>query len=839
MRKYFLLLFVYSFTQITFAQAPKTYSSSQIFQQIKKLDVLGSVLYVAAHPDDENTRLLAFLANGKLYRTGYLSMTRGDGGQNLIGDEQGIELGLIRTQELLAARRIDGAEQFFTRAFDFGFTKSPIETFQFWDHDKILSDVVWVIRKFQPDVIITRFPTTGEGGHGHHTASAILAGEAFEAAADATKFPEQFKYGVKPWQAKRLLWNTFNFGSVNTERPDQFKIDAGGYNSLLGESYGEIAAESRSQHKTQGFGVPSSRGISLEYFKTIKGSAPEKTLMDGVTTNWERLNDASMESAVQKLIADYSFTQPEKSLAALLNIYQALKKMVRRDTNHKGITVGEDTNQGSREDTNQGGPQGYWRDQKLEQVKQIIKECIGLYLEASTKTMFAVQGDSLQVNFVADNRVGGTVSISSVTIQNKKFELNDDLPVDENVSHSFNILIPSSAKISQPYWLVEPMNKGSYNVSDQKLIGKPQNDPESASVNLKINGVEFSYTIPIQYKSNDPVKGEEFEPLFIIPKIEIESDPELALSINNDPVNIKVKTENNGSSADNFSVKTNYSSNVIETKKGNASYFSIKNPAQKNTESIDWSAVQGNDVYDLYKKIISYPHIPNIIYFHKAQSKLVDIDLKITGKKVGYIPGAGDKVPDALRKMGYEVTVLSSKDITANNLKQFDAIITGVRAYNIYEWLNDSYNTLMNYVKDGGVLLVQYNTNNNIGPVKAKIGPYPFTISRNRVTDENAAVSFSDPQNILLNYPNKITQQDFDDWIQERSTYQAENYQSNYKSLFSMHDANEAPSDGSVIYTDYGKGRFVYCSLVMFRELPAGVPGAYRLFANLLAKPEK
>jgi len=820
MRKYFLLLFFSSFIQITFAQAPKTYSSSKIFQQIKKLDVLGSVLYVAAHPDDENTRLLAFLANDKLYRTGYLSMTRGDGGQNLIGDEQGIELGLIRTQELLAARRIDGAEQFFTRAYDFGFTKSPDETFQFWNHDKILSDVVWVIRKFQPDVIITRFPTTGEGGHGHHTASAILAGEAFEAAADPTKFPEQFKYGVKPWQAKRLLWNTFNFGSVNTERPDQFKIDVGGYNSLLGESYGEMAAESRSQHKTQGFGVPSSRGRSLEYFKTIKGSAPEKTLMDGVTTNWERVNDAAMERSVQKLIDDYSFTEPEKSLPALLNIYQSLKKM-----------VGEDTHYDS--------PEAYWRNQKIEQVKQIIKECIGLYMEATTKTMFAVQGDSLPVNFVADNRIGGSVSISSVTIQNKKFELNDDLPIDENVSHSFNVLIPASAKISQPYWLVEPMSKGSYNVSDQNLIGKPQNNPESAIVILKVNGEEMSFTIPIQYKSNDPVKGEEFEPLFIIPKVEIQSDPELALSINNDPVNIKVRTENNSSSADNFSVKTNYSPNVTETKKDNASYFSIKNPGQKNTEVIDWSALQGNAVYDLYKKIISYPHIPNIIYFHKAQSKLVDIDLKISGKKIGYIPGAGDKVPDALMKMGYEVTMLSPKDITPNNLKQFDAVVTGVRAYNIYEWLNASYNTLMNYVKDGGVLLVQYNTNNNIGPVKAKIGPYPFTISRNRVTNEDADVSFTDPQNVLLNYPNKITQKDFQNWIQERSTYQAENFQSNYKSLFSMHDANERSSDGSLIYTDYGKGRFVYCSLVMFRELPAGIPGAYRLFANLLAKPEK
>jgi LmbE family N-acetylglucosaminyl deacetylase len=807
MHKFSLGLLFSLLTQIAFSQTPKTYSSSQIFQQIKKLDVLGSVLYVAAHPDDENTRLLAFLSNDKLYRTGYLSMTRGDGGQNLIGDEQGIELGLIRTQELLAARRIDGAEQFFTRAFDFGFTKSPIETFQFWDEQKILSDVVWVIRKFQPDIIITRFPTTGEGGHGHHTASAILAGEAFEAAADPAKFPEQFKYGVKPWQAKRLLWNTFNFGRVNTERPDQFKIDVGGYNSLLGKSYGEIASESRSQHKTQGFGVPSSRGTQLEYFKTIKGTEPTKTLMDGVTTNWQRLNDPSMENDIQKLISNYSFQHPENSLPQLLNIYQTLKK----------------------------SPEGYWRDQKMEQVKQIIKECIGLYIEATTKTMFAVQGDSLDVNFVADNRVGGTVSITSVTIENKKFDLNDQLPVDENVSHNLSVLIPDDAKISQPYWLVEPMSKASYNVSDQTLIGKPQNDPETAKVNLNINGEEMDFEIPILYKSNDPVKGEEFEPLFIIPKIEIKSNPELALSINNDPIQIKVNTFNNSSSQNNFTIKENFSSNVSETKKGEDSYYSIKNPGQKSAEMIQWSAVQGNNVYDSYKKIIEYPHIPNIIYFHKAESKLIEIDLKTSGKTIGYIAGAGDKVPASLQKMGYHVTMLSEKDITANNLKQFDAIITGVRAYNIHEWLNTAHLTLMNYVKEGGVLLVQYNTNNNIGRVKGNIGPYPFTISRTRVTDENAKVQFTDPQNVLMNYPNKITQKDFENWIQERSTYQAENYEKNYKTLFSMHDANEDPAQGSLIYTDYGKGRFIYSGLVFFRELPAGVPGAYRLFANLIA----
>jgi hypothetical protein len=531
--------------------------------------------------------------------------------------------------------------------------------------------------------------------------------------------------------------------------------------------------------------------------------------MDGVPTNWLRINQQSMETMIQNLIQDYSFQKPQNSLPALIKIYQSLKK----------------------------SPDGYWRTEKLKEIKQIIKECMGLYMEATTNTMFAVQGDPLDINFVADNRLGAAVSISSVTIESKKFDLSDNLPADENVTHKFEILIPATAKVSQPYWLVAPMNKGSFNVSDQELIGKPQNDPQTARVTLNINGEDIEYDIPIQYKSNDPVKGEQYQPLFIVPRVELKSRPELAISVNKNPVNIKLDTIINSKAADNFTVKETHSANVAITKKGNDNFYSISGPDQSNTEMIDWSATEGNSVYDSYKTIIEYPHIPNIIYFKKAESKLVAIDLKTDGKRIGYIPGAGDKVADAIQKMGYEVTVLSQKDITLQNLKQFDAIITGVRAYNIYEWLNDSYNTLMNYVKNGGVLLVQYNTNNNIGPVKARIGPYPFTISRNRVTDENAAVDFVHPENALMNYPNKISQADFKDWIQERSTYEAVDFGENYKTLFSMHDSNRDPSQGSLIYTDYGKGRFVYSGLVFFRELPAGVPGAYRLFANLIAKP--
>lgn len=806
MRIVIAVFFLFLSTQSS-AQAPKSYPSSEIFQQIKKLKVLGSVLYIAAHPDDENTRLLAYLSNEKLYRTGYLSMTRGDGGQNLIGNEQGVELGLIRTQELLAARRIDGAEQFFTRAFDFGYTKSPKETFEFWNKEKILSDAVWVIRKFQPDVIITRFPTTGEGGHGHHTASAILAGEAFDAAGDSTKFPEQFKYGVKPWQPKRLLWNTFNFGSVNTTNKSQFKVDAGGYNPLLGESYGEIAAHSRSQHKSQGFGVSSSRGTAFEYFKTIKGSQPTDSLFDGVNTSWKRIGAPEINLKIDEIENNFSFQHPERSVPALLELYRKLASM-----------------------------NGYWPQQKIEQVKQLIAECSGLFMEVYSRQPFAVQGDSLHLFFDADNRLGIPVTLVSFDLLNTQSSLDERMPSDETINEKPNVLIPKDEKISQPYWLQYPMTKGSFTVKDQQLIGKPENDPISMKAVFDFEGTQIAFNLPVKYKSNDPVKGEVYQPLFVIPQMEIKSTPELALSINNKQLQVTSFVTINDSSVGKYEVHKEFDKNLVETQSNGQSFFKMSNG--KPVDTIRFYAKTPASVFDKYKVLISYPHIPNIIYFPTAETKFVNVNLKTAGKTVGYIPGAGDKIPEALEKMGYTVTTLSENDFTASSLSKFDAIVTGVRAYNIHLWLNNVYPALMKYVKDGGVLLVQYNTNNNIGPVKAKIGPYPFNITRARVTDENAKVDFIHPDVQLLHYPNEITNADFENWIQERSTYHAADYEQHYEDLLSMHDEGESPQNGSLIYCAYGKGRFIYSGLVFFRELPAGVPGAYRLFANLIAKPK-
>ena len=823
MRKFVVVLIALFTSLLLTAQTPKTYTSSEILLQLKKLNILGSVLYIAAHPDDENTRLLAYLANEKLYRTAYLSLTRGDGGQNLIGDDQGIDLGLIRTQELLSARRIDGAEQYFSRAFDFGFCKTPEEALKTWDHEKILSDVVWVIRKFKPDVIITRFPEDIRAGHGHHAASAILAREAFDAAADPKRFSEQLSLGVTVWQAKRLLWNTFNFGSTNTTSEDQFKMDAGMYNALLGKSYGEIASMGRSQHKSQGFGVPAQRGESIEYLTIVKGEKPVTDIMDGVDLSWKRVTkDNSIQNTVDELIKNYATEHPENSVAQLVQLYKKVE------------TIND----------------VYWKEQKGNDIKKVLEYCSGLFMEATASSQYAVQGDSLKITTTINNRLGIPIKTADVNMYDI-FHGFDQLKKNINNTYNLSVFIRPDQKASQPYWLENKMDKGSFNIKDQQQIGKAENDPLSILFGVNIEGVSFKFKKPIRYKYTDPVKGEIYQPAQLVYPVYISSSPSM-LIFKDDDVNVKRDIH--------FSLQVNMPINdtlkfTYNNSKSVVVFDSLVHLAKGEKRLVDVSinsdalAKDSKELYGgkLSSKLfnqdqffslhkINYDHIPEVNYNFYDQVPVLKIDLKIAGYLVGYIPGAGDKVPQALEQMGYKVVLLKQSDLTVANLKQFDAIITGVRAYNINEWLTNSYDALMQYVKDGGILLTQYNTSSQIGPVKAKIAPYPFTISRNRITDEEAEVKFLLPDHPALNYPNKITQKDFEGWVQERSIYNAENIDNNYQRILSMKDPNEKEQDGSLIIANYGKGRFVYTGLVFFRELPAGVPGAYRLFANLIAR---
>lgn len=835
---FFALLFLFS-CFLSYAQTPKTLNSAEILLRLKKLNVLGSVLYIAAHPDDENTRLLAFLANEKLYRTGYLSVTRGDGGQNLIGDEQGIELGLIRTQELLAARRIDGAEQFFTRGYDFGFCKSTAEALQKWDKEIVLSDVVWVIRRFRPDVIITRFPEDSRAGHGHHSASAVLAHEAFIAAADPDRFPEQFRKGVKPWQAKRLLWNTFNFGGNNTQSDDQFKIEVGGYNALLGKSYGEIAAESRSQHKSQGFGVAAQRGVAWEYFVPVAGERPRKDLMEGVETTWMRTgNNAApaplnIQNKVNDIIGSFSAAHPEKSAPALVNLYKQLQET-------KGLN-------------------DYWQSRKLKEIAELVVACSGLYFEATTRAPYVAAGDSLSINIQIINR--GGVAISGKVVTPFEYSIPGSLEVNNPVQFSKSLLVPVDAAISQPYWLEKGLDGAHFVVDNQELIGLPES-PAAYSVKFSLNilGQQFDFSTPVRYKHTDPVQGEVYQPMPVVPALSLTESPTFIFTRLNQKPAAAIKLSVTGLSSTVQKASVDYYQYVKQKNewikspvlagqplslRKNEVVSYLLNPATllertKETELGFYADLRSGDrataqQYTMRK--IEYGHIPAITYFYPGKVKIINEEIKTVGKKVGYIVGAGDKVPEALQELGYEVSFLGYPEISGGNLKGFDAIVVGVRAYNVNKWLENVYDVLMNYIKEGGNLVIQYNTSNFIGTLNSKIGPYPFEVSRGRVTDENAKVDLLDADNLILKWPNVIEEKDFDNWIQERGLYFVGKADKSYKHVFAMKDPGEGLQDGSLIVCNYGKGRFIYTGLSFFRQLPAGIGGAYRLFANLVANP--
>ena len=818
--KHLYISFVFFLSCFTItAQVPATLTSAEIYEGIKKLNVLGSVLYVAAHPDDENTRLLAYLAKERQYRTGYLSLTRGDGGQNLIGDEQGVELGLIRTQELLAARRIDGAEQFFSRAYDFGYSKTADETLKKWDKEKILSDVVWIIRKFQPDVIITRFPGDSRAGHGHHWSSALLANEAFTAAADPTKFPEHLKHGVKPWQAKRVLWNAFIFGS-NTVPEGALRLDVGAYNNILGKGYGEIASESRSNHKSQGFGAARTRGETFEHFITTSGDKPANDIMDGVSTTWDRTGNAAIQTLVEQLLKDFSFEHPDRSIKGLIEVYNNLKNLT----------------------------DNYWKAQKMKEVQSLIESAAGLFAEATANTTNAVQGDSLKITLTINKRNEVKARILGYSIESFDTSFNSSLATNRNFTLPKTIVVADSKKLSQAYWLEHSLPNGSFDVRDQGLIGKAENDAAfTIHYRINIEGEDFIISRPLQYKFTDPVKGEVYQPVVVLPKLEVQFDKENYVSLNG------------SSSNGNYIIKSNFRNNnakyLIQAKTSGAwkisndsvyhegsssSIGTTYNPLNKNNNLSDKISLtsKNHTTYPGFTKTISYDHIPTITYYPAATAHLVNLDLKTKGKKIGYIAGAGDKIPEALKQMGYQVTLLERDDITTNKLKELDAVITGIRAYNVHSYLSDKYDVLMKYINDGGNLIVQFNTNNFVGPMRSKIGPYGFNISRTRVTEEDAKVRFALPAHSVLNFPNKITEADFEGWVQERSVYEADQLDAAFTAPLEMNDTNEKPSNGSLVIAKYGKGNFIYTGLALFRQIPAGVPGAYRLLANIIALPK-
>lgn len=805
------------------AQQVRPSKSSEIYRDIKTLKHLPKVLYLAAHPDDENTGLLSWLINDQNVETAYLSLTRGDGGQNLLGTEQGAALGLIRTHELLEARKLDGAQQFFTRAIDFGFSKNTTDTFKQWNADNITADVVWVIRKFRPDIIICRFPPTSAAGHGQHAASAVVAEKAFKLAGDKTAFSDQLKY-VNIWQPKRVLWNTFRFGSVNTTAENQLKITVGQYDAQLGMGYGELAGLSRSLHKSQGAGTQSVAGIKMEYFSHVIGDPAKSTLFDGITKTWTSQGNADIDQSLDKIISDFSFNNPDLSLPALLALRK--KIMALKDSDLK--------------------------NDKIKALDQIILSCAGFMGEVVTNKAEAVAGENHNFKLNLISRAENPVILENVKWLSQSENFNRKLSKDSLITIEHTIQIPEDASLTEPYWLAKPAgNAATFSVPNDTLVGLPEAEsPLNVWVDLKIGSEKFQVKLPLSFKKLDPVRGDVVELLRIVPALELKFTQPLYLAKENEdlPVSLNFKL-NSDKQFSNGKVNLIFNGKRLgggDLKSINGKDFTVdyiipKSELAKLNSSrlqLDANFVADGVTYNKKQVLIQYPHLPALQYFAPATVALMKGDIQAKVKKVGYVQGAGDFIPEFLRIAGIQVDVLKDEDFysgngSQNKLSQYDAIVLGVRANNTEKKLGRWMPFLWSYVKAGGNLVMQYNTNQDT--TVDQLGIYSFRIANKRITEENAEVKFLNPNHQLLNFPNKITANDFKDWVQERGAYFPDQWDAAYEPLFEMHDTGEAPLQGSTLYTKYGKGNFIYTPLAFFRQLPAGNVGAARLFLNFLS----
>ncbi len=804
------------------SQRPNRYTSGDIYKGIQKLDVLGSALYIAAHPDDENTRLITYLSKARQVNTAYLSLTRGEGGQNSIGPEQGELLGIVRTQELLSARRVDGGSQFFTRAMDFGYSKSAKEALTIWSREDLLSDMIWVVRKFRPDVMITRFPPDKRAGHGQHEASALLAAEAFEKAGDPNVFPDQLKY-VAPWQPERLFLNRAPWWNSDKQQGKEvISVDIGEYDPLSGLSYSELGADARSQHRSQAFGVTWTRGTSKEYLEYWKGSQPEKDIFDQIDITWNRLNQPEIEQLIKETLKNYNFNDPSASLPMLLDIR---KKILEVDDE-------------------------FWREKKRKEVDELIKACLGLYFESTTDKSYASPGDPVSFHFEFTNRSDKEVVLKKIistkvaidSLVNTSLENNQ--PVEFVISRPLTQSVPETS----PYWLENPRKGYEYMITDELNLGMANNEvPLVFQALLNLKGEEITYDIPVVYTWTDRMRGQQYEPF--------EVGPRLFSEINN---GVYIFPDDTGKSMEvtlttrNQSVEGKLHLDVpagwryipqeipfsIPAESGESFTFTLYPPAEASRGTVKAVAVSGNDRFDRRMVRIEYEHFPKQIVFLPAETTVEKLDIQKKGEKLAYVMGAGDEVGESLKQIGYDITYLNEQNISQTDLNQFDAIVFGIMAFNNDAFLSGYQDQFLSYVKNGGNLIIQYN-NQRIGMKSAIVMPYPIEFSRNsaevRVSEEDAGVTILQPDHPALNFPNKITGQDFDGWIQERGLYFPIDWDDHYAALLSSHDTGEDPLKGGLLVAQYGKGYYVYTSLSWFRQLPAGVPGAFRIFANLIS----
>ena len=813
------LLAIYFFvcaTTFTLAQSQFT-PSSTIYNDIERLGNTITVMYIAAHPDDENTQMITWLTHHKKMNAVYLSLTRGDGGQNLVGTEKSELLGLIRTQELLEARNIDGGQQWFTRANDFGFSKTATETLSIWNEDEVLSDVVWAIRKHQPSIIITRFDPDSNGRtHGHHTSSALLAVKAFDLAGDKTAYPEQLKF-VEPWQPVRLYFNTnwWFYGSQEkfdaADKSNMVSVDIGQYYASEGASNNEIAAQSRSQHASQGFGSALQRGTDVEWLELLKGEKPKtNNPFEGIDTSF---NNQKINSLIAKAKKEFDVQEPSAITPTLIKTARAIDQL----------------------------PTSTLKTRKQKEVQDLLLKVNGFYGEWTTKSAYGTIGDTVETEFEIINRSKNSIQVSSPNFKKQKLSFNEPFAVEI----PYTIL---SNAISTPYWLSQEQESiGMYNVNNQELVGKPENEQTIVEpITININGYEFEKELPLQSKSVLPAKGEEYQPFYVVPAVAVNFSNPVYVFADSKPQAITVEVT---AFKDNVSgtvqldaglqwlISENQSFSIAHAGGKQKLTFQIIPPLKQSEANLRASAKVSEQSFFNSVVDINYPHINRQLLFVPASTTVQKINMVVPNVKVGYVQGSGDTVPEALQQVGVEVVEFLPEQITAETLAQFDVIVLGIRALNTQPELEFKLPLLWEFAKRGGRVISQYNTNRSL--VTDDIAPYDLILGRGRITEEDAALTFLAPTHQLLNKPNKITDADFDNWEQERGLYFAQEWSKEFTPILAGHDKDEKDLQGMLLVAPVGEGEFIYTGLSFFRQLPAGVPGAYRLLMNLIAADEE
>jgi LmbE family N-acetylglucosaminyl deacetylase len=833
-------------------------------QLLRRLQTTASAMHTGAHPDDEDSALIARLARGDQARVAYLSLNRGEGGQNIIGSDLFEKLGVIRTEELLQARRLDGGDQFFTRTFDYGFTKTRDEAAQKWGEQNVLADMVRVIRMYRPQVIISRFTGTPADGHGHHQLAGYLTPLAFHAAADPTKFPEQLAEGLRPWQARKLYVSQ-SFSNNPNNKPT-LEIETGRYDYLLGRTYFEIAMEGRSQHKSQEQGLielhgPHPSGVRL-LESMVKNTEPEQSLFDGIDTSITGIAKLSglrddaingelskMQKAAARALAEYDVMAPQKSIKPLAEGLEATRK-----AREKLSAMTDDANAKADAD--------FLLDQKEKEFADGLQRASGIIFEALADAETVAPGESVQVAlklFVPDASTAQGVEMKlrapegwrvepAPTPQTPTGPFSTFRRETAQQSAFFRLNVPSNAPITQPYWLTQPRAGDIFQWPADAPKGLPFGPPPAlGEVKIEIGGIPVVITKAVQYRYADPVRGEIRRDLNIVPALSVALDSNLVivpLSPKNQTRRIAVRLLNNSQQAINGQVRLRLPDGwtaqpaeaPFEIKEKNARtavVFNVTVPARAQAGSfqVDALATAGGQTFNREMRALEFPHIQTHRIYTLAEATARVFDLQVAPVRVGYIMGSGDQVPEAIRQMGLPVTLLSEDELSTGDLSRYDVIVAGIYASKVRPDFAANNARLLDYVRAGGTFIVQYQRTDyvekNLAPLPAKIGP--------RVTDENAAVTILEPTHPAFNYPNKITSDDWKNWRQERSLYNMTEFDPRYVPLLEAHDAGEAAQNGGEVFLELGRGKYVYTSYAWFRQLPEGVPGAYRLFANLLS----